>query len=118
MAGRVVYGAPYRRALALASWALPRWRYLRGRILLAGHDPESFDARDILDVAEAVLVDSFVFGHTAIDEVVHRLTGALEEVVPDRTTWGTLAHQREAAVMAETMFAAASRPRKPRPSTL
>lgn len=96
---------------------MPRWRYLRGRILLAGHDPESFTARDVLDAGEAALVDSIVFGNGHLDEVLARLTASFDEALPDRETWGLLPHQRDAAAAAETMFAP-SRTRKPRPSTL
>lgn len=97
---------------------LPKWRYLRGRIILTGRDPDELSARDVLDAAEAILIDSFVMGHGALDDVLAQVNAVLDERFPDPAQWGLLPHQRAAAAAAEGMFAAGSVPRRGDTSTL
>lgn len=99
---------PYLVARGLASWAQAHEGYLRGRLLLAGTDPDTLDAFTWLDITEATIVDSAGAGYN-VSEIIERLHAAILEAQPVRETWGTLPSQVESAAAAENMFG-------PRPS--
>jgi hypothetical protein len=74
-----------------------RRRYLSGYCTLRGFDLWALDARSLLDVVEAVLVEHGS-GWTNVEEVldaVEAIGGGPTPAKPDRETWGTDAAAQE-----------------------
>lgn len=88
MAGGAVHGAPYFAAFNLSGWAAANIGYVRGRVRLAGHDPDTLAWVDWCDVVEAVLVD-LPDGMVDRFQWMEKLDESLHSPPwVDRETWG------------------------------
>jgi len=96
---------PYRITRSLAAWALTRRDYLRGRLLLAGTDPDSLSAFDWVNVAEAALIEPFVHGGSqSVDEALKIVHKAFTDALPLREHWGESEEAQQGLSAAEAMF--------------
>lgn len=64
-----------------------RASYLRGRLILAGVDPDGLPLPDLVDVAYALLIDS-LSGLQNVEELHGKVSQWLAATWVDRDTWG------------------------------
>lgn len=96
---------------------------MRGRLLLAGTNPDSLSLIDWVDVAEAAWVEPYAHGsRLSVDEHVDELANAIERAYPDPKTWGSSPEAIAGMQSMEQMWggpapAAYNPPKKDKPAT-
>lgn len=75
--------APYFAACALAAWAVLHRPYIRGRLLLAGLRFHELDAAEVINLAEAIVMEPALNGSwTSFDEVYKELSAGYRSTQP------------------------------------
>lgn len=112
MAHRAVRGTPYQLTHVYTAWAVHRYGYLRGRLLLAGIEINDLDAGRLIDVVEAIFLEPALHGGIGVDNIIDKVRNALIELMPDRETHGLTEAAREGARAAEAAGFGQARPRE------
>lgn len=84
-----------------------RRSYLRGRLLLAGVRLTALELPELVDVAEAAMLEPALNGsYSTVDTMLDTLEEATHQAyaVVRRETWGTSRQAQERARAAEAMF--------------
>lgn len=99
-------GGPYPAVARLWAWATAHWRYIDGRLTLAGIDASSLSAPRLLNVVYAMLVDNIdglVDRGKAMTDLDAELVEPLgtDPLAPNPDEWGTgpRARRRASAMM-------------------